>query len=223
MSFLSVAIEDIEGGKVEEVEYSQFLLLSDEQLRDVIGRFKDCKKSIFSESKLPTDAGRSRLRHYINDDSTSSYELTTKIHNGEAHSKDEYNVDIPLEVYRSMNTLATSQVLRIRISIPITKDGQAVIRSSGEPLVWELDVYVTANSIDSADAFMLSNWVKLELEVDKATLENVVEYIPFDYDKIILADSQEPEERAQISHLYDNVYNVLNKVSDDALNNLKSI
>lgn len=220
MSFLNVAIEQYED--VKEIEYSQFLKLSEEQLADAIGRFKSCRRMVFSESKLPDEAGRTRLRHYIEGDS-SNYELTTKVDSGEAKTKDEYNVELPLEVYRALNALAISQVFRIRLFIPITKDGQAVMRRSGKPLEWELDLYISARSMEEGYSFAISNWVKLEMEVDSATLDNVVEYIPMDYDQIIISDSKDPVERAQISHLYNEEYNVLNKINDDAIRQFSNV
>lgn len=219
MSFLSVAIEELDEAVVE-TEYSQFLQLSDSQLREIIQRFKGCSRVAFSESKLSSDRGHTRMRHYpFGDDGQSRYELTTKVCKADSSdvgvdSKIEYNVDIPEEVYCSLNTLASSQVARIRIIIPITKEGSIIYKRDGSELAWELDIFVSAANVDNATSLVLSNWIKLELEVDKATLDNIVDYIPFEYEMIIQSDSKVPEERAQIEHLYNNEYNLLGKVTD---------
>lgn len=221
MSFLSIAIEQHESSAVEETEYSQFLKLTNEQLKSIISDFKSCRRIMFSESKLPTMVGKSRLRHYTaTDDSESSYELTTKTACDDAHTKIEDNVSITKEMYCALNGLADLQVIRTRIFIPITKQGEPILKRDGSALEWELDLYIAAPDVDTVASLSLSNWVKLELEVDKATLENVVEYIPFNYETIILSDTNVPEERAQIANLYNVEYNVLNKLNESMLTDL---
>lgn len=209
MSFLSVAIEQHEGNS-EEVEYSQFLKLSTQQLNNILERFSDCKKMLFSESKLNTEYGKSRLRHYLSNNEIQ-YELTTKTFSDTAKAKIETNVTIPEEIYKALNSSAISTVVRIRYFIPITKDGQILTKADGSNLEWELDCYVVAGDLNDGKIYQWSEWVKLELEVDKATLDNVVEFIPFEYNKIILADSTDAAERAQIEYLYNEVYNVRGK------------
>ncbi len=199
-------LESHSEGVEDEVEYSQFLQLSPEQFGTVVARYANCRNELFAECKLPVEGeGKSRLRYYLDATEDEQFELTTKVKSDVVKGKLEDNKFISKMMFKSLNTLASSVCLRRRYYIPIGDK----VRRNGNPLEWELDVYFTSDG----EKLIPSLWVKLELEVDIAALDDVVKLIPFDYENLILSDTTEETGRAQIAHLYDSVYNIKDRVN----------
>ncbi len=207
-------------GQVEEaemeIEYSYFIELSQEQLAAIIDKYKEVKMSVFAESKLAYNEARGlagRIRRYIDGDD-STYELTTKAKSKEAKGKLESNIELDEMNYHMLTSTAKSTVVRTRMYIPVRRtDGTTIQRKNGDDLVWELDLYVDARGNGEPSLNSIHPWTKLEMEVDKATLDSVVDYIPFEYEELIHSDTQEDTERALIDNLYAVEYDVLGKMS----------
>lgn len=204
MSFLSQAIAETEGSVTDECEYCQFLLMDKDKLKELVDKCKEFDNMVFFEGNIPTTLGHSRIRKYVEE---NKCELTTKIKVDKNVNK-ENNVDINDDMYKSLLTITDNIVLRRRVFIPIIRDGQVIKKRDGSDLAWELDLYVNADSFKSAEECTYGLWVKLELEVDKITLDNVVDYIPFEYEQLIISSTTDKVERATIDNLYDNVYNL---------------
>lgn len=203
-SFLAVAIEEHASKTEQEKEYSYFVKLTQEQL-DAIIKLDGAKvSSSFSETKLPAGQGlSSRLRQYMND-GEAVHELTTKAFTGESKVKEETNDVIHPVNYKALAQLGVSTNIRSRITIPIVKDGEPVMKRNG-PLQWEFDLY----HLDTERT--VCAWAKIELEVDIVALPDIISLIPFEYDELIPSDSTDDEDRVFISHLYNNVYNIQSK------------
>ena len=205
-----------------EIEYSYFIHLTQEQLDAISEEFGHCKKSVFSESKLAYNEAlgvNGRIRHYFKPEG-SEFEVTAKARANESKAKLESNTSIDQMTYNMLLASARSTVVRTRIYIPVLKaDKTNILRKSGEPLVWELDLYVDSRNLVEG-ATPIHPWCKLEMEVDKATLDSVVEHIPFEYQEVISADTQEVTERALIDSLYSADYDVRGKFQEESLESI---
>lgn len=219
---LFAALEEHMSETELEIEYSYFIQLSQEQMDAIAEKFGNCKKKVFSESKLSYNeqlgvAGR--IRHYHTPDG-SNFEVTAKMRANESKAKIESNTPIDQMTYNMLLASAKSTVVRTRIYIPVLKaDNTNVIRKSGEPLVWELDLYVDSRNLSEGNT-PIHPWAKIEMEVDKATLDSVVEHIPFEYQELISADTQEVTERALIDSLYSADYDVRGKFQEESLESI---
>jgi hypothetical protein len=76
------------------------------------------------------------------------------------------------------------------------------MRANGNELAWEIDIYLDRQTQT------WSQWIKLELEVDEAKANDIVNTIPIEYETLIHGDSQEPAERDIIQNLYDHAWNL---------------
>lgn len=218
-SHLMAALEEHVSVAELEVEYSYFIQLSQEQMDAIAEKFGNCKKKVFSESKLSYNESlgiAGRVRHYHKPDG-STFEMTAKQRANEAKAKLESNTEVDQMTYNMLLASAKSTVVRTRIYIPVLKsDNTNVMRKSGEPLMWELDLYVDGRNL-VGDECPIHPWAKIEMEVDKATLESVVDHIPFEYSDIIHSDTQEVTERALLDSLYKSDYDVLGKFNDTSM------
>lgn len=206
-SALLNSLQDEIDGAQDEIEYSYFLKLSDGQLADLIKENQDCECETFSESKLPSavDGIFTRLRHYVTGE---KYELTTKYPSDESKGKKEKNYDIDSRTYNNLDACAINKVIRSRIYLPVVTSSGPITRKDGTPLQWEIDAYLDARVYDQEN-IKYHNWIKLELEVDKATLETVEDFIPFEYEELIHSDSTNELERKKIDSLYNIDYNLV--------------
>lgn len=219
VNIFKVALE--EHGQIEntelEIEYSYFLQLNQEQIDAVVAKAdeENVKKMLFSETKMggSPENGFTRVRCYIKPEG-NVYELTTKKHAGDM-GKLETNLTVDEVNYGGLVGLGESTVVRVRLFFPIKRpDGTVVTRKNGSELQWEVDLYADARGPGQADPNLVHPWVKIEMEVDKATLDDVIKYIPFEYDELLKADSQNLEDRAFIGKLYAHDYNVRGKWKD---------
>ncbi len=206
MNSLFASLEDYK--KEEEVEFGFFLHLTDEQLAEVIETLANNQPVSFSESKLPTENGLySRLRHYLGtDEQPETFIYTVKEKKvpdeGGATTNQEHNTTLERIPYLAMMQLTTNTVIRTRYKVPFYRDGEPIIRKNGDPLQWEVDIYVDGRNGGNC------SWIKVDLEVDNSIDIDVTPYIPVPYEEIIAANSKNPEDRAMIDNLYANIYPV---------------
>ena len=221
-SHLMAALEEQIAETELEVEYSYFIQLSQEQLNAITEKYGNAKKKVFSESKLSYNENlgiAGRIRHYHQPEG-SKFELTSKQRGNEAKAKLESNIELDQMNYNMLLASAKSTVVRTRLYIPVLKtDGNTIPRKDGTPLMWELDLYIDGRNLTEG-ATPIHPWAKLEMEVDKATLESVTEYIPFEYEELIPADTQEVTERALIDSLYSSDYDVRGKFREESLSSI---
>lgn len=221
-SHLMAALEEQIAETELEVEYSYFIQLSQEQLNAITEKYGNAKKKVFSESKLSYNENlgiAGRIRHYHQPEG-SKFELTSKQRGNEAKAKLESNIELDQMNYNMLLASAKSTVVRTRLYIPVLKtDGNTIPRKDGTPLMWELDLYIDGRNLTDGGT-PIHPWAKLEMEVDKATLESVTEYIPFEYEELIPADTQEVTERALIDSLYGSDYDVRGKFREESLSSI---
>lgn len=191
---------------IKETEYSFFLLLSDEQIQSVLAKYEKNDFEIFLEGKLPgNDSLRPRIRQWL--DSAGNFKsasLETKVPVGD--SKEEYPDDICQMNFRALAMACDSMTSRVRIHIPIAKpDGTPYLKKDGSQMGWELDMFY--NPVFDGS---INNWVKIELEVDALTVADmdIINVIPFEYERLINSKSQDPEDRRIIGDLYSTGYNI---------------
>lgn len=191
---------------IKETEYSFFLLLSDEQIQSVLAKYEKNDFEIFLEGKLPgNDSLRPRIRQWL--DSAGNFKsasLETKVPVGD--SKEEYPDDICQMNFRALAMACDSMTSRVRIHIPIAKpDGTPYLKKDGSQMGWELDMFY--NPVFDGS---INNWVKVELEVDALTVADmdIINVIPFEYERLINSKSQDPEDRRIIGDLYSTGYNI---------------
>ena len=210
-SRLGVANEALTGEK--EVEYCYFLKVSEAVMTDLMERSKSMWIEVIEEQTFPfnPDVPKLRIRHYkkegkANDggllDPKTKYELTTKVKLEESKAKLEYNQDINESMYQALGGLSVSKTCRMRIYAPILINNAPVMRANGNELAWEIDIYLDRQTQT------WSQWIKLELEVDEAKANDIVNTIPIEYETLIHGDSQEPAERDIIQNLYDHAWNL---------------
>lgn len=201
-----VGVEEA-GVAVVEKEYSYFLQLNDAQLEAVMKKYEANKRLGFIEAKLPcmVDDMKARIRGYHDDSGeVVNREYTVKSYDsdGPAKTKLEEDNDIGKMAFAALLSTSKNYNVRVRIYIPILDaDGKPRIKKDGTELCWELDVYTTA-------AGSVSNWVKLEMEVDNLAVPDVKSIIPFDYETVIDSDTADEHERMIIRALYDVEYNL---------------
>jgi len=212
-SLLKAALEAQIIDQELEIEYSYFLKVTQEQLDKLLNSGGVSKSLLFSESKLSKTA---RIRHYLEKDG-DQFELTTKTKSDVTKGKIEDNDEICLANYNTLLAMSNSTVVRNRLYIPVIVGGEPVKREDGSPLQWEVDLYIDARNVGNGGSNLTHPWIKIELEVDKATLPNVIKYIPFEYDELIHSDSTDEVVRAFIGNLYDNDYNVQGVYTADTL------
>lgn len=194
-------------GMEEEIEYSFFLYLTPEQLKAVMEKYGQEESNGFIECKIPcADKERKvRARQYYTGRTISRCELTTKKHAGEK-KKLEFNSEISKENFMSLAWTSPSVTSRVRLRIPVLdKEGKQIPKRGHGFLTWELDLYF------SPTLEGIHPWAKLELEVSAAKLSDdaIIKAIPFEYEELMLSDTQEPEQRKLITTLYNEQYNMI--------------
>lgn len=205
-----------------ESEYSYFIRINNEQLDDILQKFGDCEREVFSESKLKSNKEldlNGRIRQYNNADG-AKFELTTKGRGNDSKTKIESEIEIDQMNYNMLLANAISTVVRVRLNIPLTWENGEQVVVDEEELEWELDLYIDARHLDSAQSTGIHPWVKLELEVPKITVDSVESLIPFDYEEIVESDTNNELERALIKELYEDHYNVQGKLDVTNLDSL---
>jgi len=191
---------------IKETEYSFFLLLTDEQIQSVLSKYENNPFEIFLEGKLPgNDSLRPRIRQWLDSNGQfKSASLETKVPVGD--SKEEYPNDICQMNFRALAMACDSMTSRVRIHIPLAKpDGSPYLKKDGSQMGWELDLFY--NPVFDGS---INNWVKIELEVDALTVADmdIVNVIPFEYERLINSKSQDPQDRRIIGDLYSTGYNI---------------
>lgn len=192
---------------VDETEYSYFIYLNEQQMKDVIEKYGSGDTIAFIECKIPcaNKERKVRARQYYNGSEIDRSELTTKIQTGDK-KKREYNSEISKENFLSMAWGSTSVTSRVRIFIPLLdSDGKQIPRRGHGFHRWELDLYFSP----AVDGF--HSWAKLELEVSAAKLSDgaVIRSIPFEYEELMFSDTQETGQRNLITSLYNEQYNMI--------------
>lgn len=190
-----------------ETEYSYFVYLNPEQMKQLIDKFGSGDTSAFIECKIPcgNKERKVRARQYYNGSEVERSELTTKIQTGEK-KKREYNSEISRENFLSLAWGSTSVTSRVRIFIPLLdRDGKQIPRRGHGFYRWEVDLYFSPQ----VDGF--HPWAKVELEVTNAALQDddIVSKIPFEYDELILSDTGDKKHRDLITSLYNEQYNMI--------------
>ena len=191
---------------IKETEYSFFLLLTDEQIQSVLSKYENNPFEIFLEGKLPgNDSLRPRIRQWLDSNGQfKSASLETKVPVGD--SKEEYPNDICQMNFRALAMACDSMTSRVRIHVPLAKpDGSQYLKKDGSQMGWELDLFY--NPVFDGS---INNWVKIELEVDALTVADmdIVNVIPFEYERLINSKSQDPQDRRIIGDLYSTGYNI---------------
>ena len=191
---------------IKETEYSFFLLLTDEQIQSVLSKYENNPFEIFLEGKLPgNDSLRPRIRQWLDSNGQfKSASLETKVPVGD--SKEEYPNDICQMNFRALAMACDSMTSRVRIHVPLARpDGSPYLKKDGSQMGWELDLFY--NPVFDGS---INNWVKIELEVDALTVADmdIVNVIPFEYERLINSKSQDPQDRRIIGDLYSTGYNI---------------
>lgn len=191
----------------DETEYSYFIFLNEQQMKDVIEKYGSGDTSAFIECKIPcaNKERKVRARQYYNGSEIDRSELTTKIQTGDK-KKREYNSEISKENFLSMAWGSTSVTSRVRIYIPLLdRDGKQIPRRGHGFYRWELDLYFSP----AVDGF--HPWAKIELEVTNAALQDddIISKIPVEYDEIIFSDTSDKGHRDLITSLYSEQYNMI--------------
>lgn len=198
---------------VVETEYSFFIKLTELQLKALLDRYENNPYEVFLEGKLPgRGALRPRIRQWLKTNGDfDRAALETKISNGDG--KIEHPDSISQVNFRALTAACDVITSRIRIKIPILRaDGSAYVKSNGQPLEWEVDLFY--NPVFDGS---LNNWIKLELEVDRLSMpsDDVVSLIPFDYDQLIASNSNDAGDRKLIEDLYSIGYNIATNATAD--------
>lgn len=196
-----------------EIEYSYFAKANVSELIAKFAEDPEITHEHFIEATLTQDpkVGKLRMRHFPNVKSMPVTRLEKK-EKLDTNRAVETAVDIPDGFLRPLLSLSKSVNARLRYYVPVRRgDGSIVKRRDNTLLMWQVDMFI--NNLDpeeklTADA--ISEWIKIEIEVDKDTLsaESVGRMIPFDYQHLIDARSKDDNERTLISNLYDTVYNL---------------
>lgn len=216
-SLISVAMEALDTGSEEEKEYGFFILLTDDALHEFIdmadgggaGKFKglSCEGivEVALPSKVPYNGIKSRLRLYTKANGEESCELTTKVVI-DSITKTEYNDPINIINFQALAGGGKSAIARKRYTIPILdNDGEVIIRKSGKPLQWEIDIYLDGTSEETFNLRAPNNWIKVDLEVDKE-MDNVQDILPIKGERVLMANTSAADERAIIDELYSKGY-----------------
>lgn len=212
-SLIATAMEALDTGSEEEMEYGFFIHLTDEQLFEFSQGIEKAAKNrqrgincqgiveIALPSKVPYNGVKSRLRLYTKPNGEESCELTTKKVVDEI-TKTEYNDPINIVNFQALAGGGKSAIARKRYTIPfLDEKGEVMYRKSGKPFAWEIDIYLDGTSEESFKNLMPNNWIKVDLEVDEP-LANVMDILPVKSDKIIAANSSNAEDRTIIDGLY---------------------
>lgn len=201
------------GTQTVEIEYSFFAKVNvGELLTSFIGN-AEITHEHFIEGNLTHDpsVGKMRLRHYPNDKTmpVTKLELKNKV---DLNTAIETATDLPESFLKPLLSLCSNVTARVRFYVPVKRtDGSTLQRRDGTLLMWQVDFFI--NNLDPEDKLKveaISEWVKIELEVDHDTLSavQVGNMIPFEYQHLIDARSKDDSERNLIDSLYSTVYNL---------------
>ena len=192
---LAGLLEDDQKSKEEEHEYVFWCLVNQETLDKLMNL--DTKRH-FLDIFLKRLPNRTRIR--VEKDKAV---FTEKVKKAEGVS-DEYNQEVDTKVAKGYIPYAENVHRVKRVLIPITNQGEPLMRNETEQFTWEIDVFY-----NSGKGFEALAWVKVELEVDRLTTDRVKEIIPFDYEEIIVEQEDlNPIDRAQITDFWERKANI---------------
>lgn len=201
------------GSQELEIEYSFFAKVNVGELIAGFAQDPQITHEHFIEGNLTHDskAGKMRLRHFPNSKSmpVTKLEMKEKI---DLNKAVETSVDLPDSFLRPLLTLCKNVTARVRYYVPVKRsDGSVVKRRDETLLMWQVDFFI--NNLDPEEKLTteaISEWVKIELEVDNDALtsDNVGQMIPFECLHLIDARSKDDSERNLIDSLYSTVYNL---------------
>lgn len=192
---LAGLLDDDQRSKEEEHEYVFWCKLKQETLDELM---KQETKRHFLDIFLKRLPNRTRVRV-----EGKEATFTEKTKQAEGHNIED-NIPIDPKVAKGYIRYAENIHRVTRINIPITNQGQPLLRNSGEQYTWEVDLFY-----NSGKGFDVLGWVKVELEVDRLTTDRVMEIIPFDYEEIIVeGKGLNPSDKAQISDFWERVANI---------------
>lgn len=192
---LAGLLDDDQKSKEEEHEYVFWCLVNQETLDKLMNLET---KRHFLDIFLKRLPNRTRIR--VEKDKAT---FTEKVKKAEGVS-DEYNQQVDTKVAKGYIPYAENVHRVTRVLIPITNQGEPLMRNETEQFTWEVDVFY-----NSGKGFEALAWVKVELEVDRLTTDRVKEIIPFDYEEIIVEQEDlNPIDRAQITDFWERKANI---------------
>lgn len=192
---LAGLLDDDQKSKEEEHEYVFWCLVNQETLDKLMNLET---KRHFLDIFLKRLPNRTRIR--VEKDKAT---FTEKVKKAEGVS-DEYNQQVDTKVAKGYIPYAENVHRVTRVLIPITNQGEPLMRNETEQFTWEIDVFY-----NSGKGFEALAWVKVELEVDRLTTDRVKEIIPFDYEEIIVEQEDlNPIDRAQITDFWERKANI---------------
>lgn len=192
---LAGLLDDDQKSKEEEHEYVFWCLVNQETLDKLMNLET---KRHFLDIFLKRLPNRTRIR--VEKDKAT---FTEKVKKAEGVN-DEYNQQVDTKVAKGYIPYAENVHRVTRVLIPITNQGEPLMRNETEQFTWEIDVFY-----NSGKGFEALAWVKVELEVDRLTTDRVKEIIPFDYEEIIVEQEDlNPIDRAQITDFWERKANI---------------
>ena len=136
--------------------------------------------------------GRIRVRATTKDDGNPTYVLTIKIKSSDKLSDAETSMITTKDQFDQFKLIATNGMVKTRYVYPIP----------GQTEVWEVDVFpLQSGSSKGKNA----NWCKIDYEF-KDPNKREIPPLPDGFNDVIPGDTQDPEERAFITNLYEKIF-----------------
>lgn len=178
----------------EEREYCFFLKLTDGQMEKLADVVAGVEREFIYEGKLGRNKEvriRKKLHSNFDFDKAS---IETKYQAGEKAI--EIKNELAEETFDRLIPVCDLVSARVRFEL-----------DAGNDLEWEVDVFLLPNEGEPR----YSNWVKLELEVDKFedSDEKIIASIPFEYETLINTRAMSDGEGEQVNMLWNVVYNYI--------------
>ena len=162
---------------------------------------------MFMDILMPIEGGRRRIR--IKEDGTAQLTLKRKFLDG----KVEENSDIGISSALSFYTDGYLAYLVIRIHL---EPGELADKGAKH---WDIDIFTITTghpAIEVSGDFndlltemrsstSVGDWVKVELEVERYEIKDLLEVIPFEFDGHIPATPKDPEDQEYLRDYWDSV------------------
>lgn len=170
---LGISLEDVMNTPTQELEFTFYAELKSLEELDKLAVVIEKHEQYELKIESPIN-GRARLR-LVND---RRHTMTTKIQRSGMRGWEEVNSDISKPLFLHLKEMARPGYIKNRHVIPIPDSN----------LKWEVDVFYNHDG-------GFSKWVKIDLEVDD--LDQPLPITPFEINKFIYADKQEPTAEEQ--------------------------
>lgn len=187
-SYVRVALEDITDGVVRnEQERVMYVKISDfDQLKNA--QSKEYQEQWTIKSNISEVNGTLRVRKCINGDKTN-YVQTAKVKYGMGQNK-ESSIDVAQGMFDIFKMISPSGMIKDRYRFPV------------DQRCFEIDVFIKEDGT-------YSEWAKIDYEVNDMS-EDIPE-LPIKVDKVVMDNTENPEEKDFIRNLYETVFITKNK------------